>query len=105
MRFSSPQFTRRDFLRGVTITAGAIFVGCRPQNAGGGVVLTQWYHQYGEEGTHDAVLRYAQAYTRAYPDITVHVEWVPGDYQTKLNTALLVKGGPDVFEKQLSIPM
>jgi multiple sugar transport system substrate-binding protein len=105
MRFSSPFLTRRDFLRGVTVTAGALFVGCRPQSASSGVTLSQWYHQYGEEGTHDAVLRYAQAYTKANPHISVHVEWVPGDYQTKLNTALLVKGGPDIFEKQLSVPM
>ena len=105
-RFDLPSFlTRRDFLRGVTVTAGAIFVGCRPQNSANGVTISQWYHQYGEEGTHEAVLRYAQAYTKANPTISVHVEWVPGDYQTKLNTALLVKGGPDVFEKQLSIPM
>jgi multiple sugar transport system substrate-binding protein len=105
MRFCSPHLTRRDFLRGVTVTAGAIFVGCRPQSGSNGITLSQWYHQYGEEGTHEAVLRYAQAYTKANPTISVHVEWVPGDYQTKLNTALLVKGGPDVFEKQLSVPM
>lgn len=105
-RSDLPSFlTRRDFLRGVIVTAGAVFVGCRPQNSSGGVTLSQWYHQYGEEGTHDAVLRYAQAYTKANPEISVRVEWVPGDYQTKLNTALLVKGGPDIFEKQLSIPM
>lgn len=98
--------TRRDFLRGITVTAGALIVGCRQQESNGTrITLTQWYHQYGEEGTHEAVLRYAQQYTKAHPDIAVRVEWVPGDYQTKLNTALLVAGGPDVFEKQLAVPM
>ncbi len=98
--------TRRDFLRGVTVAAGAVIVGCRPETVSGAkTTLTQWYHQYGEQGTHDAVMRYAQQYTKENPGIAIRVEWVPGDYQTKLNTALLVKGGPDVFEKQLAIPM
>ena len=98
--------TRRDFLRGVTLAAGAVLVGCRHENPNGAkVTLTQWYHQYGEEGTHDAVLRYAQEYSKTHPEIAIRVEWVPGDYQTKLNTALLVAGGPDIFEKQLAIPM
>lgn len=101
-----PSLSRRDFLRGITITAGAVLVGCRQENLSGAkVTLTQWYHQYGEDGTHDAVMRYAQEYTKAFPNIAVRVEWVPGDYQTKLNTALLVAGGPDVFEKQLAVPM
>jgi multiple sugar transport system substrate-binding protein len=67
--------------------------------------ITQWYHQYGEKGTQDAVLRYAKEYTAANPHIAVDVVWVPGDYGTKLATALLVPGGPDVFEGQLSVPM
>ncbi len=98
--------TRRDFLRGVTVAAGAVLAGCHKENVSGAkVTLTQWYHQYGEEGTHDAVMRYALQYTKAFPDVAIRVQWVPGDYQTKLNTALLVAGGPDVFEKQLAIPM
>lgn len=103
--------SRRRFLQGATIFAGAVLSetlgGChsRPSVPGARVTLTQWYHQYGEEGTQDAVMRYAQDYTRAFPDVAVQVVWVPGDYQTKLNTALLTAGGPDVFEKQLSVPM
>jgi hypothetical protein len=46
------------------------------------------------------VTRYAQQYTKAFRDVAVQVVWVPGDYATRLNTALLTAGGPDVFEKQ-----
>ena len=50
-------------------------------SAGGGskgstVTLQQWYHQYGEAGTQQAVEKYAAA----YPDATVTVQWSPGDY-------------------------
>jgi multiple sugar transport system substrate-binding protein len=97
---------RRQFLKSVTFVAGAAIAGCAPRETNGArVTLTQWYHQYGEEGTEAAVRRYAQEYTKAFPDIAVKVTWVPGDYGTKLNTALLTAGGPDVFEKQLSVPM
>ena len=37
--------------------------------------LNQWYHQYGEAGTQQAVTRYA----KEYPDATVKVQWTPGD--------------------------
>ncbi|WP_329474427.1 sugar ABC transporter substrate-binding protein [Kribbella sp. NBC_01484] len=56
--------------------------------------LAQWYHQYGEAGTQQAVERYA----KAYPDATVTVQWSPGDYDKKMSTALLTDQGPDVFE-------
>lgn len=99
--------TRRDFLKTATIAAGAVLTGCSPSNdmPGKRVTLTQWYHQYGEKGTQDAVMRYAQEYMRLNPDIGVRVIWVPGDYHTKLATALLTRGGPDVFESQLTVPM
>lgn len=105
--------SRRDFLKTALVTAGAITIGnlsgCAPRQAaknGARVTLSQWYHQYGEEGTKDAVLRYAAEYTKAHPDIAVEVIWVPGDYGTKLNTALLTQGGPDVFERAgITIPM
>ena len=50
-------------------------------SAGGGskgstVTLQQWYHQYGEAGTQQAVEKYAAA----YQDATVKVQWKPGDY-------------------------
>ncbi len=59
--------------------------------------LTQWYHQYGETGTHEAVLKYAKQYTKA----NVSVEWVAGtgnEYPDKVRSALLGSNPPDVFE-------
>ncbi len=55
--------------------------------------LSQWYHQYGEEGTKDAVERYAAGYTKA----KVSVNWQP-DYDNVVPPALLTDTGPDVFE-------
>ncbi len=66
--------------------------------------LTQWYHQYGEEGTQQAVLRYAQEYMTANPNVTVKVEWVPGDYAQKVQAALLTDSGPDLYETQVAAP-
>ena len=104
--------TRREFLKSALVTAGVVTLGGSGGCARGGrsrdgrVTLTHWYHQYGEEGTKDAVLRYAADYTKANPNVSIQVIWVPGDYTTKLNTALLVAGGPDVFEKNnLTVPM
>ncbi len=111
------RLTRRGFLRVALVSAGVVSMGTlsasllsgcahpRPQIPGTEITLVHWYHQYGEKGTEDAVLRYAAQYTKAHPKIGVAVVWVPGDYQTKLNTALLTAGGPDVFEKQLTLPM
>jgi multiple sugar transport system substrate-binding protein len=61
---------------------------------GGSVSLAQWYHQYGEAGTEQAVKRYAAAYTKA----KVTVTWTPGNYDQKAAAALLTANGPDVFE-------
>jgi multiple sugar transport system substrate-binding protein len=61
---------------------------------GGGVTLQQWYHQYGEAGTEQAVRRYAAAYTEAKVDI----QWRPGNYDQQTAAALLTSSGPDVFE-------
>ncbi|GGL93731.1 ABC transporter substrate-binding protein [Nakamurella endophytica] len=60
----------------------------------GSVSLSQWYHAYGEEGTQQAVERYAAGYTKA----KVTVQWNPGDYDKKVAAALLTGSGPDVFE-------
>ncbi len=99
--------SRRTFLKAVTVFAGAIVAGCAPRSGvpGARVTLTQWYHQYGETGCKEAVVRYAQEYTKVRPDVAVQVVWVPGDYHTKLATALLTSGGPDVFETSLTAPM
>ena len=58
------------------------------------ITLTQWYHAYGEAGTHQAVERYAKAYDRA----SVTVQWTPGDYDKLLAGALHGPTGPDIFE-------
>ncbi|RYG56048.1 extracellular solute-binding protein, partial [bacterium] len=103
------RLSRRRFLgAGAALGAGALLAGCtsRYSMPGKRVTLSQWYHQYGEDGTRDAVFRYADQYMKENPDIGIQVQWVPGDYGTKLNTALLVAGGPDVFESaHLSVPM
>ncbi len=56
--------------------------------------LAQWYHQYGETGTQQAV----QGYAKAYTDATVTVTWKPGDYDQSTAASLLTDSGPDVFE-------
>jgi multiple sugar transport system substrate-binding protein len=63
-------------------------------SSGGKPTLAQWYHQYGEAGTQQAVEKYAKEYS----DATVTVQWSPGDYDKKTASALLTDGGPDVFE-------
>jgi multiple sugar transport system substrate-binding protein len=62
--------------------------------SGGSLRLSQWYHQYGEEGTQQAV----EGYAKAYPGAMVTVQWNPGDYDQKVASALLTDGGPDIFE-------
>ncbi|MEV1026251.1 sugar ABC transporter substrate-binding protein [Streptomyces sp. NPDC050264] len=62
--------------------------------SGSGPELSQWYHQYGEQGTEQAVKKYAAAYKKARVD----VQWRPGNYDQQTAAALLTKSGPDVFE-------
>lgn len=106
----TPLWTRRELIAAGAIGAGALLTGSlltgcgRPAN-GAKVQLTQWYHQYGEKGTQDAVNRYAAEYMRLNPDVHIEVIWVPGDYGTKLSTALLTRGGPDIFEGSLTAAM
>ncbi len=106
-RIATP-FSRRRFLQytGGSVLGGSLLAACAGTGGGGGSTgssssslpaLTQWYHQYGETGTHEAVLKYAKDYTKA----KVTVNWVPGvgsEYQTKLNATLLGSNPPDVFE-------
>ncbi|WP_206306263.1 ABC transporter substrate-binding protein [Streptomyces humi] len=66
----------------------------RGDDAGAGPRLSQWYHQYGETGTEQAVERYAAA----YPKAKVGVQWRPGNYDQQTAAALLTDSGPDVFE-------
>ena len=96
------RLTRRDLVRTVVVAGGAVAFADygRPTRAKAQdtITLTQWYHQYGEEGVQDAVMRYAEQYTEANPNVEVEVTWNPGDYDAKLNTALVAGEAPDVFE-------
>jgi len=102
-RFSTP-LTRRRFLQytGSMALSGSLLAACAGTSSGSPSnpslpSLQQWYHQYGEAGTHEAVLRYAKQYTKA----NVTVSWVPGtgnEYPDKLRAALLGTNAPDVFE-------
>ncbi len=56
--------------------------------------LSQWYHEYGEDGVEEAVTGYAAAYDKA----TVTVKWNPGEYEKLVAAALLTDKVPDVFE-------
>ncbi|GAA0595039.1 sugar ABC transporter substrate-binding protein [Kribbella sandramycini] len=93
-------FSRRQVLTVGGGLAALAVAGCgsntgRPADSGGGkATLSQWYHQYGEAGTQQAVQRYA----KEYPDATVTIDWSPGDYDKKVSTTLLTDQGPDVFE-------
>jgi multiple sugar transport system substrate-binding protein len=95
--------TRRDFLAlggGTALLAALAACGSNTgrtsgkTGGGGKPSLAQWYHQYGEAGTEQAVKRYAAAYDQA----KVRVNWTPGDYDKRASAALLTGSGPDVFE-------
>lgn len=64
--------------------------------AGEAPSLSQWYHQYGEEGVKEATERYAAEYEAA----SVTVKWNPGDYNSILAAQLLTDDVPDVFEAE-----
>ncbi|MEU1625184.1 extracellular solute-binding protein [Streptomyces sp. NPDC020096] len=98
-----PALSRRRLLSlggGLALT-GALAAACGSNtgrggggSGGGGPALSQWYHQYGEAGTEQAVQRYAASYRQA----RVTVQWRPGDYDQQTAAALLTDAGPDVFE-------
>ena len=102
-------FSRRRFLQysgsaalGSSFLAACAGTGSTTNNGSSGSSgsvpnLSQWYHQYGETGTHEAVLRYAKQYTKA----NVKVNWVAGTgnaYPDAVRSALLGSNPPDVFE-------
>ncbi|MFB7598897.1 ABC transporter substrate-binding protein [Streptomyces sp. NPDC056160] len=92
--------SRRALLAAGAVAGGGLLGACgsntgRGDGGGGsGPALTQWYHQYGESGTEQAVKRYAAAYGKA----RVTVQWRPGNYDQQTAAALLTDSGPDVFE-------
>jgi multiple sugar transport system substrate-binding protein len=100
--------TRRGFVKVVTFGGGAVLAAgpaalrLRDAGAQDQVTIKQWYHQYGEDGTQEAAMRYAEQFTAANPTIKVEVTWVPGNYGDTLNAALLTDDGPDVYETQLN---
>jgi multiple sugar transport system substrate-binding protein len=61
--------------------------------------LSQWYHAYGEDGVQPAVKRFAAGYDKA----KISVQWNPGDYDSKIVTALQNSAVPDLFEAQVKI--
>ncbi|MFI9555483.1 ABC transporter substrate-binding protein [Nonomuraea endophytica] len=100
---------RRGFLGLSMLFVGGAVVSCSttdpmakknqpPAASGAKVTLNQWYHQYGEAGTQQAVQRYAAEYTKANPGVAINVNWIAGEYETRLNAALLTAEAPDVFE-------
>jgi multiple sugar transport system substrate-binding protein len=92
----TPSPSRREFLAlsgGLTVAAALAACGSST-GRGGSTGLSQWYHQYGEAGTEQAVKRYAAGYKKA----KVSVSWETGDYDRKAAAALLKSGGPDVLE-------
>ncbi|MDF0530978.1 extracellular solute-binding protein [Tsukamurella sp. 8F] len=56
--------------------------------------VSAWFHRYGEQGTTQALARYAHQFTSARVDVRV----VPGDYDAYAVDALTAGTGPDVFE-------
>lgn len=99
---------RRQFAKSVVVSAGVVLTGqaaIRAAAAQDKITLNQWYHQYGEEGVQQAVLRYAEEYTTVNPNVQIKVTWNPGDYGGKLRAALLTPEGPDVFEESLTLDL
>lgn len=84
-------------------TAGAS-TGSSVSAGGQQIVLNQWYHEYGEAGTLDAVKRYAAEYMQANPNVKINISWIPGDYYGKLTTALLASDAPDIYETEYMTP-
>lgn len=99
-------FSRRMFLGGAAAASATALVGCGSNHGagstspgkGGKTAIQQWYHQYGETGTEQAAKRYAAS----YPKASVTVQWIPGDYDTKLASTLAGGAGPDAFEGHLT---
>ncbi|MBV9617320.1 MAG: sugar ABC transporter substrate-binding protein, partial [Ktedonobacteraceae bacterium] len=98
-------FSRRRFLQytGSAALGGSLLSACAGTNNGSNTggnsslpSLSQWYHQYGETGTHEAVQRYAKEYTKA----SVKVNWVAGTgnaYPDAVRAGLLGSKATDVF--------
>ena len=111
----APRWGRREFLaRSFLFTGGALIAtACgaastpNSTQTKGKVTLNQWYHEYGQAGTLQAVQRYAAQYTKQNPHVAINIQWIPDStYATKLFTALAGSSPPDIYEYyQTTIPM
>ncbi len=105
---TSSRFSRRALLAGFGAGATTLALSACGSNdggtggggGGGGTSLSQWYHQYGEEGVQQAVTDWAKSYKGA----SVSVQWTLGDYASKLSSRLLSGSGVDVFENNAIDP-
>lgn len=105
MTQQSTTFSRRLLLGGAGLGAATVALAACGGNDGGtgasgGDGLSQWYHQYGEDGVQAAVQKWAADYTAT--DVTV--SWTLGDYAAKLSSRLLSGSGVDVFENNAIDP-
>jgi multiple sugar transport system substrate-binding protein len=105
---SNSNWSRRSLFRAAAgMTAAGTLAACGSNNGrggsgGSGTTLTQYFHAYGEEGTEQAIKRYA----KAYKDANVVTQWITSnDFENKLFTTLLTKNAPDVFEFHPQIQM
>jgi multiple sugar transport system substrate-binding protein len=107
--------SRRQFLKAAALASAGLSLGaCAPKGAATQgakvppkeeVKLQLWWHEYGEEGTHEAALRIAKEYSEQTEGVTVESVWNPGDYGQKLNTALAAGTGPDAYESSVNIDL
>lgn len=105
-KYALHKMNRRRFLQaagatGALAAGSGLLAACGSTGSGGSaskITLQQWYHEYGETGTQQAVLKYAADYSKASSTANVKVNWVAGDYASKLLAALLGNNAPDVFE-------
>ncbi|MGI8476701.1 MAG: hypothetical protein ACR2OO_10060, partial [Thermomicrobiales bacterium] len=65
------EISRRDVVKSMLVAGGAVVfagIGRAPGVAAQDKIrLSQWYHQYGEDGTQEATKRYAAQYTTENP--------------------------------------
>src|SRR6267378_875253 len=102
-KYALNRINRRRFLQavgaaGALAVSGDLLAACGGAGLGSNqITLQQWYHEYGEAGTQQAVLRYAADYTKS-TSTNIKISWIPGAYADKLSTVLLSNNPPDVFE-------
>ena len=103
-KYALNRINRRRFLQavgaaGTLAVGGDLLAACGGTGSGGSskITLQQMYHEYGEAGTQQAVLRYAADYTKS-TSTNIKISWIPGAYADKLSTTLLGNNPPDVFE-------